>query len=59
MRSKIVEYAEEDADKFFVTDGTDLIVDPVESRARKVAHFKQLSDHRTPTFFFHEHDEKV
>ncbi|KAI9462273.1 hypothetical protein HD554DRAFT_2176026 [Boletus coccyginus] len=56
VRSKAVEYAEEYAEKFFVTRDADLLADPQRYQDWKIAHLAVMSDHGKPSFFFHEHD---
>ncbi|KAG6380373.1 hypothetical protein JVT61DRAFT_8486 [Boletus reticuloceps] len=56
VRSKAVEYAEEYAEKFFVMHDTGLLADQQSYQDWKIAQLESMSDHRRPSFFFHEHN---
>ncbi|KAG6373755.1 hypothetical protein JVT61DRAFT_5897 [Boletus reticuloceps] len=56
VRSKAVEYAEEYAEKFFVMHDAGLLADQQSYQDWKIARLESMSDHRRPSFFFHEHN---
>ena len=59
MRSKAVEYAEEYAEKFFVTDDNELLSDPFRYQAWKAQQLEVMSDHQKLMFFFNHFDALV